>query len=233
MPAAQIPAAQIPAAQIPAGWYPDPSNAAQQRWWDGAQWTEHVSAPAYAAPAAAPAYGERVQPAYAANPYTATAQPLRAPEGIDLGTAWIWLLAIVPVLPLLALLLIDWNSIFAQMMDPRAGLEAQFAIYTNPGYLLATLGGWIAYAVSIVLAYLDFRELRNRGVPQPFHWAWTFLSYLVTVIGRGVVIKRRTGRSYSGPTWLAIGGVVLSMVVLGVMTATMITAIISMVGSYR
>jgi uncharacterized protein (AIM24 family) len=26
----------------PAGWYPDPSNAAQQRWWDGAQWTEHT-----------------------------------------------------------------------------------------------------------------------------------------------------------------------------------------------
>lgn len=26
----------------PAGWYPDPSNAAQQRYWDGNQWTEHV-----------------------------------------------------------------------------------------------------------------------------------------------------------------------------------------------
>jgi uncharacterized protein (AIM24 family) len=26
----------------PAGWYPDPSNAAQQRYWDGAQWTEHT-----------------------------------------------------------------------------------------------------------------------------------------------------------------------------------------------
>ncbi|HLM25733.1 MAG TPA: DUF2510 domain-containing protein [Thermoleophilaceae bacterium] len=24
------------------GWHPDPWNAAQQRWWDGQQWTEHV-----------------------------------------------------------------------------------------------------------------------------------------------------------------------------------------------
>lgn len=29
-----------------AGWYPDPSGAPGQRWWDGAQWTEHVHAAA-------------------------------------------------------------------------------------------------------------------------------------------------------------------------------------------
>jgi hypothetical protein len=26
---------------IPAGWYPDPDDPAQQRWWDGVQWTEN------------------------------------------------------------------------------------------------------------------------------------------------------------------------------------------------
>ena len=35
--------------QQPAGWYPDPQNAGQQRYWDGSQWTEQT------APAAAPA----------------------------------------------------------------------------------------------------------------------------------------------------------------------------------
>lgn len=35
-----------------AGWYPDPSAPAQQRYWDGAQWTDHVAA-GVAAPAVA------------------------------------------------------------------------------------------------------------------------------------------------------------------------------------
>jgi uncharacterized protein YxjI len=30
-------------AQPPAGWYPDPTAQFEQRYWDGAQWTEHVS----------------------------------------------------------------------------------------------------------------------------------------------------------------------------------------------
>lgn len=37
----------------PAGWYPDPSGSGAVRWWDGAQWTEHVQAPAQVVPGAA------------------------------------------------------------------------------------------------------------------------------------------------------------------------------------
>ena len=29
----------------PAGWYPDPQNPSQRRWWDGRQWTDHVEPP--------------------------------------------------------------------------------------------------------------------------------------------------------------------------------------------
>lgn len=27
--------------QAPAGWYPDPDDSSQQRYWDGSQWTDH------------------------------------------------------------------------------------------------------------------------------------------------------------------------------------------------
>lgn len=30
----------------PEGWYPDPTGAAQQRFWDGEQWTQAIAAPA-------------------------------------------------------------------------------------------------------------------------------------------------------------------------------------------
>jgi hypothetical protein len=44
-PAAQPAAAQTAArsAAIPANWYPDPSGRYDLRYWDGSQWTEHVS----------------------------------------------------------------------------------------------------------------------------------------------------------------------------------------------
>jgi Protein of unknown function (DUF2510) len=43
----------------PAGWYADPQNAAQLRYWDGVTWTEHRAPgqPAYAAPVPAVAPG--------------------------------------------------------------------------------------------------------------------------------------------------------------------------------
>jgi hypothetical protein len=42
-------------AQPPAGWYPDPQDATQQRYWDGSSWTGHTAA---AGTASAPPTGE-------------------------------------------------------------------------------------------------------------------------------------------------------------------------------
>ena len=42
--------------QTPAGWYPDPQNPGQQRYWDGTQWTQSA-APAAVAGAPPPKKG--------------------------------------------------------------------------------------------------------------------------------------------------------------------------------
>jgi hypothetical protein len=204
---------------IPAGWYPDPSGGQGQRWWDGTQWTDHLSAPA----AAAAAY-----PATAAY----STAPLTAPEGTATNTAWIWLIIVLPLLPLLGLLTVDWRSLFdfASYSSGNSSdlLRAEFAIFLSPGYLGAAIGGWIVYGLNAFFAYRDWRFLQRAGVPRPFHFAWVFLSYIVYSIGRAVVVKRRTGHG-SAVLWASIAAIVLYFVVSGVMMAQIFAAIFSQI----
>ena len=70
-----------PNAALPvAGWYPDPEHESQDRWWDGANWSDHrrpregvVAVPA--APAAVPAAGPAYVPAGTVNPYGTAPAP--------------------------------------------------------------------------------------------------------------------------------------------------------------
>ena len=50
--------------QAAAGWYPDPNTPGQQRYWDGAKWTEHTNQQA-----------QQPQPAQQAQPAAQQAQP--------------------------------------------------------------------------------------------------------------------------------------------------------------
>ena len=40
-----VPAAALDGAQAPEGWYPDPLDDTEQRWWDGEAWTGHTWRP--------------------------------------------------------------------------------------------------------------------------------------------------------------------------------------------
>ena len=52
----QTPDPSVPSA-APAGWYPDPQNPGQQRYWDGSAWAAAAAPPAPTAPVSAPAAG--------------------------------------------------------------------------------------------------------------------------------------------------------------------------------
>ncbi len=197
----------------PAGWYPDPAGSAQRRWWDGTKWTDSLETPY--SPAAA-------------------AQALRAPEGTDPNTPWIWLIVFLPLLPSLGLFFIDWSGYVENLLADPTGLSV-YGFLLSPGYLVSIVLSWVTTGLVIWFAYLDWRELQRRGVPQPFHWAWIFLmfvvSYTVYTIGRAVVANRRTGTGLS-VMWASIASIVASIVItigaLIVMSIEMFNAVSSM-----
>ena len=191
----------------PAGWYPEPSGAEGQRWWDGTRWTE------YATPLAAPTSSAQQYP-----PYDGMAQP-RVPDGTAVDTVWIWLIVALPVLALIPLFFYDVEGyMLASMTDPTA----EQRMYLDPMYLTSAALGWLSYGALVFFAYLDVVALRKLGYARQFHWAWTFLSSLVYVIGRSVVVKRQAGRGWA-PMWVAIG---LNMVVF-IATLAWVGAIIA------
>jgi Protein of unknown function (DUF2510)/HIRAN domain len=85
-------------ANPPAGWYPDTTNDALLRWWDGAQWTEHYSPreqtqevqPAVMAPAShrAPAVLDVASAPTPAAPTATASSPLAAQPVVPVPTVY-------------------------------------------------------------------------------------------------------------------------------------------------
>lgn len=170
----------------PAGWYPDHTGAPQQRWWDGAAWTERVQAPAQ-------------------RPYALADAPAQVSPGTPVYNPFIWLVTLLPVLSVIALLGTDLTGMMQRARDP-------LAMYSDPGYLATLVIGIIVYAGSVVLAYFDQRKLERDGFERPFLWAWAFLGGSVYVVGRSIIVHRRAGRGLA-PIWVWIAVAVVSVVI--------------------
>jgi hypothetical protein len=155
------------------------------------------------------------------------AAELKAPPGTDPSTPWIWLILLIPIVQTLPIFFLDWSAfVEATLMDPT-GLST-FTLFASPAYVALIALGWIGTGLMIWFAYLDWRELQRRGVPQPFHWAWIFLtfviSYAVYTIGRSVVAHRRTGTGLS-VMWVTIGTIVVGLIA-GIWFAVVLTQMI-------
>jgi hypothetical protein len=168
----------------PPGWYPDPSGQPGNRWWDGAAWTQHV------------------------NPPAGPVQRPRIPDGVATDTLPIWLLALQPVL--VVLLQFAYRPELRFRTIGPGGLQAldPASVYTV-GYFVLQVGGLLLYGAAVLLAFLDHRALRRRGVVRPFPWPWAFLATIVYVIGRFVVVRKVAPGRPMWPLWtyLVVGAV--------------------------
>jgi len=169
----------------PAGWYPDPAGTPRSRWWDGTQWTENYHDPLAAAQVGGLA--------------------LKAPEGVAVYNPF--------VIAQLGLLVVSFLSIFLAFNPASLDSAIYGSTSINPLEVISNLLGFVTYVAWVLLAFFDHRALKAAGVPQPFHWAWAFLSALVYLIGRGVVMRRRTGKGIA-TMWIAIGYCVAVFIVI-------------------
>lgn len=245
----------------PAGWYPDPNDPSRMLWWDGVRWvvppaptppaepfpqsapgawpgTASGAAPAWPG-SAAPMPGGSAWPTPAPPVVPAVAASPPHPE-VATETPWIWLVVLLPVLSTLSVFLVDWRGYIDTVMQwsmyggGRGALPPAFSSGTVSMTLLG-LGGTLAAGLVVLFAWLDWRELRSRGIPRPFHWAFAFLALVVTngvyVIGRAVVLRRETGKGLTS-LWVWIGVTVLSWIVAGIFTVQIMNDVMEMISQY-
>lgn len=181
----------------PAGWYTDPHTGAP-RWWDGHAWSA---------------------------PLPAAVGRATVPAGTPVYTVWIWLNTALPVL---SMILATWESVLlvdlmkGQMQqvtafgsDPSALSASPYGLL-NPMLSMSTattllsVASWVIYALCVLFAVLDHRDLGRLGYSRRFHWAWSFLG-AVYPIGRSVVVARQAGRGRA-PMWVTIGYLAVSTV---------------------
>ena len=195
---------------VPAGWYPDPAGSPQQRWWDGSHWSQTLQPTPTANPyapmqpfAASQPYGS-VQPYNPSGSYYGAQQSL-APEGTNPSTPQMWIIALWPILGLISVAVYaSLGGLSSAALETTTSLTA--ADYANFGLSVIV---WLAM---VPIAYLDYRELQNRGVPRPLHWAFAFIPFpIVYVIARTVTVYSRTRRGLA-PLFVWIGASALTYI---------------------
>jgi hypothetical protein len=153
---------------------------------------------------------------YAAGPYVAA--PFQRPSisrDTPVYNPLIWAITLLPLLS--SLLMLFWNPEFRfiSLGGQQTPTLDPWSLFT-PAYFMLLFSGFLAYAASVVLAYFDYERLKRSGVVRPFHWAWSFLSSGVYVVGRSVITSQVARGRGLAPTWVLIGVFVLNIVVTNI-----------------
>ena len=150
---------------VPAGWYEDPSDQSQVRWWNGIAWTDHTQAK----PDLDAVDSTRLEEHFAATGAVRTR--IRSTS-----TAESWLVSFTPVLLAAALLTAGWAWLY---------------VSPTPLWLVAALV--VVYAVALLCAILDRRKLaRWEHTPPPLVTA--LLTAPVYLLVRALRLSRSWGQ---------------------------------------
>jgi hypothetical protein len=120
------------------------------------------------------------------------------------ATPFVTAIALTPII-VTALAVVTMRRVLELAVPGRTGVDAGDLVVVQVASLVLWLG-------VVLLAWLDHRTLRDRGLERPFSWAWALLGALVYLVGRSVVVHRRVGGS-AAPLWLYLGLSVLGSIV--------------------
>lgn len=148
-----------------------------------------------------------------------------------------WAAAVLPVVGIVGFALVDFEGYLRAVVEASSGGTSLPPGAVGPfiGFAAVSMVDLLRNGAFVVLAAIDFRILRARGIQRPFHWAWGFVGLLnsgalVYLIGRTVVGRDRTGRSASGPLWLWVSLTVVGIAVSLIKLATAFAAVAPLLG---
>ena len=121
---------------------------------------------------------------------------------------------------------VGFVSVQMQAYDDAGGVGPLPALHIGQifgaGYWVAVVLSPLVWIAGIVFSYLDWARLNAVGVERPFHWAWAFLTPLVYVIGRSVIVRRVAAPRGLVPIW-----VLLAVYAAGIVSSSIWSAIFS------
>jgi hypothetical protein len=169
------------------------------RWWDGRAWTNQT------APLDQPV------------PATWAERPKLDPA-VPVYNVFIWLTVLLPVIAHPFSLLYRPHITFETIGPEHEKAIDPLSMFTPSCFVLVGVG-LLVYVAGAVLSYLDSRRLKRNGVVRPFAWGWSFLSSIIFVIGRSVIVHSVAPKRGLWPVWVAI-----VVTVLGLVTGSIIEA---------
>ena len=152
---------------VPAGWYEDPSDPAQVRWWNGINWTDHTQPK----PELGDAESSELEESFAGPAAVRARTRIRTTS-----TAESWIVSFTPALLAVTLLVAAWAW-----------------LYVTPTLLWLLAALVVSYLAATIFAMLDRRKLaRWEHTPPPF--VTTLLTAPVYLVIRALRLPRSWGQ---------------------------------------